>query len=277
MARTCGGTGNDTAYGGLVVDESGNAFEAGMYVGQVDFGPLIGITTNPPFHGAADAFLAQIPTARRFTVIKSGNGSSSLGTDSPAVRLVSVGVSTQIVYSSAEWNRILALASNNIPVGAAAGMKVFTQAVINVAADLSNDISFVMLTTDQTGYVDVPVTWLTNWAESAIITDTAFSVSSKYLIGLDPTTSNAFDLAIESLSVEDTNVVVVLKRTYSGGLSPDGMHGQLTLQKTEVMGDLFSNVTGTAATGAGVYDATGRKTFTNAFDGTTRFVRAVIQ
>ena len=277
LARTCGGSGDDTGYGGIAVDGSGKVFESGQFVGSVDFGPLLGgSATNPPFYGTVDAFLAQIPTCRKFTVVKSGNGWSSVGVASSAVQMVSLGVTTQIVYSAADWYRILTLASNTTAIGAAVGMKVYTQAIVNVTADLSNDVTFALATTNQTGYANVPTAWLTNWAESAVITDSTFDVHGKYLIGLDPTTSNTFALAIESCSVSGSNVVIVLKRTYTGGLSPDGMHGQLELQATASLGSAFTNVAGTAATGATVFDGTDRRTCTNAIEGTSRFVGAVI-
>ncbi len=278
LARTCGGSGDDTGYGGIAVDGLGDAFVAGDFIGPVDFGPLLGGgTTNPPFYGTSDAFLARIPTCWKLTVVKSGNGWSSLGDTSPAVQMVSLGVTTQFVYSAADWYRILTLASNSVVISAAAGIKIYTQAFINVAADISNEVTFSLATTNQTGYPNVPTVWLTNWAENAIITDAAFDVHGKYRIGLDPTTSNTFELKIESFSVSDSNAVTVLKRTYTGGLSPDGMHGQLELQATEQLGSVFTNVAGTAVTGANVFDGADRKTYTNTIEGLSPFIRAVIQ
>ena len=233
---------------------------AGDFVGPVDFGPLLGGgATNPPFYGVDDAFLAKISTCWKLTVVKSGNGWSSLGATSPAVQMVSLGVTTQVVYSAADWYRILTLASNGVALGAAVGRKVYTQAIVNVTDDISNDVTFALATTNQTGYTNVPTVWLTNWEENAVISDSAFDVHAKYLIGLDPTTSNTFALRIESFSVFGSNVITVLKRTYTGGLSPDGMHGQLQLQATDKLGAVFTNVAGTAVTGATVFDGADKK------------------
>jgi hypothetical protein len=278
LARTCGGSGDDTGYGGIAVDGLGNAFVAGDFVGSVDFGPLLGGgATNPPFYGVDDAFLAIISTCWKLTVVKSGNGWSSLGATSPAVQMVSLGVTTQVVYSAADWYRILTLASNNTAIGAAAGLKVYTQMLVHVTADTSNDVTFALATTNQTGYANVPTVWLTNWEENAVISDSAFDVHGKYLIGLDPTTSNTFALKIESFDVSGSNVITVVKRTYTGGLSPDGMHGELQLQATDNLGSVFTNVAGTAVTGASVFDGANRKTYTNTIEGTSLFIRAVIQ
>jgi len=55
------------------------------------------------------------------------------------------------------------------------------------------------------------------------------------------------------------------------------MHGQLKLQATDKMGAVFTNVAGTAVTGATVFDGADKKTYTNMIDDTSPFIRAVIQ
>lgn len=211
------------------------------------------------------------------TVVKSGNGWSSIGMASPASQIIPMGASTQIVFTAADWNRIQSLTTNNITVAAASGMRVYTQAIANISADISNTVTFDLATPVQTGYTNIPTDWLTHWNENEIITDSAFDIYDKYLIGLDPTTSNTFSLHIEALTVSDSNVVIVLKRTYSGGLSPDGMHGQLKLQVNNGPGSTYTNIENTEVTGANVFDDTGRRTYTNAIDITNRFIRAVIR
>ncbi|MFH0881336.1 MAG: hypothetical protein V2A34_16615 [Lentisphaerota bacterium] len=276
-ARNWGGNGGDEAYH-ADVDGVSNVFEAGNFVGSVDFGPLIGGgAANPSFYGASDAFLAQIPTCWKLSVVKSGNGWSSVGGASSSVQMISLGVTTQVVYTADDWYRILTLASNSTVIGAAASMRIYTQAFVNVATDISNDVTFAMATTNQTGYPNVPTVWLTNWAENAIISDPTFDVHGKYLIGLDPTTTTTFELMIESFSASGSNAITVLKRTHTGGLSPDGMHGQLELQTTDLLGSVFTNVAGTAVTGASVFDGAGRKVCTNRINETGSFLRAVIQ
>ena len=221
--------------------------------------------------------MARISTACRLTVVKSGNGWSSLGVASPATQLISLGAATQIVYSAADWHRILTLAGNGTAIGAAADMKVYTQTLDHVSDDVSNDVAFALATTNQTGYENVPTAWLTNWAENALIADSLFDVHAKYLVGLDPTTSNTFELSVETFGISDGHAVTVLKRTYTGGLSPDGMHGQLMLQTTDKPGSAFTNVAGAAVTGLSAFDGTDRKTFTNTIEGAGRLIRGVIQ
>lgn len=275
LARACGGAGDDWGMS-IDVDGMGNAYMVGNFRGTVDFGPLCGGPSTTS-NGGSDAFLCRVPTCCMLTVVKSGNGVSSLGDASPATQIISLGVATQVVYWAADWHRLLNLKGNGIAVDAAAGTRIYTQALVNVSADISNDVTFALATPIQTGYTNVPTAWLTNWAESAIISDPAFDVHSKYLIGLDPATSNTFVLSMESLSVSGSNVVVVLRRTYTGGLSPDGLHGQLELQATDDLGAGYTNVAGTAVTGAAVFDTAGRKVYTNTITGMRQFIRGVIQ
>lgn len=151
-----------------------------------------------------------------------------------------------------------------------------------VAAAIAAQVQFAYLTkalalTNQTGYRDVPTEWLTNWPESSVFSDPALSVHDKYLLGLDPTTSSTYTLSVGAFIREGSNAVTVIKRTCTGGASPDGMHGCLQLQTTPDLGVAFSNVTGTTISGTGVFDGNGRRCYTNTFSGSSPFIRAVIQ
>ena len=211
------------------------------------------------------------------TAMTSGDGETSLGNSSPSAIVVAQGTTTQIVFTASDWYRIQSLSVNNIAVDTAVGQKVYTQMFINVAADITNTVTFALATSTQTGYTNVPTAWLANWAEDSLISDPAYDIHQKYLLGLDPTTSNTFSLKVESFSVSGSTIVTVLKREYTGGLSPDGIHGQLVLQAADTLESPFENIAGTEVTGLTVFDGTGRKAYTNAISGTYRFIRAVIQ
>jgi hypothetical protein len=274
MARSCGGIGEDWGLG-VDVDERGNAYLVGSFRGTVDFSPLCG-GPSANASGGSDAFLCKIPTCYQLAVTKSGNGGSSIGFSSSAMQMISLGVTTQVIYSADDWYRIQTLSSNTAAV-AVEGLKTYTQTIVNAVADISNDVAFSLATPEQTGYTNVPTTWLTHWAESAIISDAVFGVHDKYLIGLDPTTSNTFALTIESCSLSGGIAKTVLKRTYTGGLSPDGMHGQLSLQDTDDLNSAFTNIPGTAASGENVFEADNRRSYTNLVNGPRQFIRAVIR
>ena len=213
------------------------------------------------------------------SVAKTGSGWSSLGTLPLTIVPIAANAATQIVYTAADWYRINALASNGVPVSAAAGSQSYTQTLVNISADISNNVAFALATPLQTGYTNVPTAWLTNWPSTSIGGggNDGLSVYTKYLLGLNPTSSNTYALSVNSLLVASNEVIVSLLRTVTGALSPDGMHGNLTLQATPALGSAFTNIAGTAVTGATIFDGSGRKTYTNAVDASNRFFKAVIE
>ena len=275
LARTCGGGADDDAFGGVVADEAGHAYESGSFLGTFDFGPLVGVSTSPPSAGTATAFLAQVPTAWPLTITRSGSGGSTLGQAASATRFVSLGMATQIVYTASDWYRIQYLLNDGLPVDAAAGQRVFTQVFACAVAGVTSEVAFALASPAQSGYTNVPTAWLTNWTESAVIPDAALDVYSKYLLGLDPTTSNSYELRFTWVGMAATGAELVITRSYTGGLSPDGMHGRHELQSAASLTAAFTSVAGTALSGADVFDAAGRRTYTSGVD-RAAFLRAVI-
>ena len=252
---------------------SGMPTATGSYTGVITAGNVSSSVFTQVF-----AIVIAPASSCLLTVVNDGNGQSSLGGFLPiATASVLPGTTTQIIYTADDWHRILSLASNQVSVGLSAGTRVYTQAFIAVSADISNHVVFALALTNQTGYPNVPTTWLTNWAEESVISDSAFDVQTKYLLGLNPATSNTYSLHIESAAVSGSNIVTVIKRVYSGGLSPDGMHGYLLLQATDNLGTAFTNLSSTEITGVTVFDTSDRKAYTNAIGNTCQFLRAVIQ
>jgi len=230
------------------------------------------VTTVNPFATSSGACLLIVTTR--------GNGCSSLGSG-PCISVpLGMGCGTQIVYSAAEWCRISALASNGVPLPSATGARFFTQMLANVYANVSNAVVFTLATPTQTGYTNVPTAWLTNWTEAAVQAMQGcdgFSLYTKYLLGLDPTSSNSYRLCIETLSASESNTVVVVRRNVSGSLAPNGMNGSLILQATHALTNGFTNLPATAITGSAVFDATGHRAYTNAVDGQTQFYKVIVQ
>ncbi len=236
------------------------------------YGDDVVVTTVDPFAGAPGATFMLIVT-------KSGNGRSSLGAAPCVATPVAVGATTQIVYTADEWNRISTLAANGAAAPSASGARVFTQLLANICADISNAVVFAQVTPEQTGYTNAPIGWLTNWSEAAVRAGggDGFDLGDKYLLGLDPTSSNSYRLKVESLAVSGSNVVISVRRVVTGDISPDGMHGYLKLQAVDNLGGSFTNLDGTAITGATVFDGAGRRAYTNAIEGVRRFYRALIE
>ena len=233
--------------------------------------------TGPWYDVGADQNNAPLTFA--LTVVSAGSGKSSL-TNGPIISMpVPAGVSTQIIYTANDWYRIHALALNGLLLPDAAGASTFTQAITSISANVSNTVSFAMATPAQTGYTNVPTAWLTNWPASSISAGLdAYSVQAKFLLGLDPTASNTYSLAMDTLTISSNHVVAVVKRTVTGALSPDGMHGQLILQASGTPNNSgFTNILSTAVTGATVFDGSGRRAYTNTVDDSCKFYQAIIQ
>ena len=212
-------------------------------------------------------------------VTKTGRGASSLGAASVVSVPVPAGATTQVVYQADDWYRISTLAVNGVAAPAANGARVFTQVLANISADISNAVAFTQATAAQAGVpTNVPIGWLTNWTEAAVSASggDGYDLAGKYMLGLDPTSSNTYLLKLDSMSAAGSNVVVAVRRVVTGALSPDGMHGYLILQGAANLGDGFTNLPATAATGATVFDGAGRRIYTNAADSATRFYKAVV-
>jgi len=234
--------------------------------GYVD--DLVATTVNP------------FATTCLIIVTSTGAGSSSLGLDSYVAVPISVGANTQIVYSAAEWNRIASLTDNGISLPTALGARFFTQTLAHVSANVSNAVAFALATPIQTGFTNVPTAWLTNWTEEAVAASLGadgIGIYNKYLLGLDPTSSNSVRLVIDGISTVGSNVVIVVRRDVIGLLAPNGMNGSLFLQETRTMTSGFTNLSATAITGPAVFDGTGHRAYTNAVDGTTKFYKVIVQ
>ena len=213
-------------------------------------------------------------------VTSSGSGCCSLGTGPYVAAMIASGASTQILYTAAEWNRITTLVSDGAPLIAASGAHCFTQTVVNIGAGISNDVAYALATPMQTGFTNVPTSWLTNWTEKAVqgaLGRDGFSLHDKYQLGLDPTSSNTFGLTIDGVSFSGSNLVITVRRTATGALAPNGMNGNLMLETTYALTNAFTNLPATAVTGPSAFDATGLRAYTNAVDAPAKLYRTVVQ
>jgi len=246
--------------------------DAGVYALRAS--NSLGVATS------SNATLATLSGPCLLSITSSGNGCSSLGTGPYVSATLSSGANTQIVYTAAEWNRISALASNGVPLITAVGARFFTQSVANISANISNAVAFALATPTQTGYTNVPTSWMTNWTEEAIHAAQGrdgFSVHDKYILGLDPTSSNSYRLVIEGCSPSGSNVVIVVRRDVSGLLASNGMGGSLILQATPSMANAFTNLPAAILTGPNMFDATGHRSYTNTVDHANKYYKVIVQ
>jgi len=232
----------------------------------------VAVSTNNPFGVVSGPYL--------LIVTSSGNGSSSLGAGPYVAVTLAAGANTQIVYTAADWNRISTLASNGVSLIDAVGAQSYTQTVLGLNADLSNAVAFALATSAQTGYTNVPTAWLTNWTQGAVQAATgldSFSLHDKYVLGLDPTTSNSYTLVIEGCAPSGSNIVVRLRRDVTGSLANGGMKGYLILQAANSLTSGFTNLPAVVLTGNDAFDGTGHRNYTNAVDNVRKFYKAVVQ
>jgi len=232
----------------------------------------LAVSTNNPFGVVSGPYL--------LIVTSSGSGSSSLGAGPYVAVTLAAGANTQIVYTAADWNRISTLASNNVALIDAVGAQSYTQTVLGLNADLSNAVAFALATPVQTGYTNVPTFWLTNWTPGAVqaaLGLDSFSLRDKYVLGLDPTSSNSYTLTIEGCAPTGSNIVVRLRRDVTGSLAADGMNGYLILQAANALTSAFTNLPAVILTGNDAFDVTGHRNYTNAVDNVRKFYKAVVQ
>ncbi|MDX9868183.1 MAG: autotransporter-associated beta strand repeat-containing protein [Kiritimatiellia bacterium] len=240
------------------------------------------LLTGIAFSGSGyvdDLVVQEEPTHIVLSVTRTGTGLSSLGTAPFTAVDFPVGAETQIVYTAGDWHRIAALEANGDAVPDAPGARVFTQRFVNVMENVSNAVSFAEALPSETGYAPVPTGWLRQWDENAVRAGDCdpFDVPSEYLLGLSPVSSNTFRFAIEGVTLSGSQIVTVVRRSVTGELAPDGMHGTLVLQSTGSLGTAFTNIAATAVTGGAAFDAQGRRAYTNTVHDASRFYRAVIE
>ena len=182
-----------------------------------------------------------------------------------------------------EWYRIASLTTNGASLAAAAGVRDYTQMVVNISADISNAVSFALATPQQAGTAtNVPTAWLTNWTESAVLAGSGdgMDLGAKYMLGLDPTSSNTYELSLENFGLVGSNAI-------TGSHSARGYW-----QSCAGRDEWLSLAAGCGNAGRGVHqhcrdgfdgeygirrDGAGRRTYTNAVSGQGKFFKAIIQ
>ena len=230
--------------------------------------------------GTSGVFCVYPPATFTLTMVQTGNGSTSLGVSPFTAVPIAANATTQIVYTAADWFLINSLTSNSVPASAASGLPIFTQTLANIAADISNNVVFALASPAQTGYTNVPTEWLTNWQAGAVqaaVGLDSFSLHDKYVLGLDPTSSNSYLLTIEGCAPAGSNIVVRLRRDVTGTLATDGMNGHLILQAADSLTSGFTNLPVVILTGNDAFDGTGHRNYTNAVDNVRKFYKAIVE
>lgn len=151
--------------------------------------------------------------------------------DPPDTFTLPGGASTTILYTASPWFRIQSLTTDGVSVAAAAGARTYTQSLVAVQADATNNVTFVNATAVQAG-IDTNVS--TTWAAAYFATEAAAAADGNlaldYLLGQLPSSSYTSVLTIRSIAVASTNVNVMVGLSGAGLTLPTTIHGTLKLR-----------------------------------------------
>ena len=205
------------------------------------------------------------------SVVVGLNGTATLLT---AVPLAS-GTSTTIVYTANDWCRIQALTSNTTPVSAAVNMKVYTQQISSIFADISNTVAFYQPPSGVVVPTNVPPVWLASWGQTEstpFYNNGSFVLQQEYLLGVNPYIAETYSFNVTALAVTNTTVSVAVN------LKTNGANYTLSLTNGTLYLDGFTNL---VASGLQVGSTNllpgGSTTFRFTDPGSNKFYRARIQ
>jgi len=208
------------------------------------------------------------PAFSWWLVSQSANGTGS-GTAAPSAAsfFVKGGNSTSIVYTAAQWSRFAGVTGATSVSG--------STATVTPTADATLVATFNVATT---GDVGLPSTVPASWAAGYYGTEAAAlangSLAQDYMLAQIPTNSYTPVLVVKSLTVEGTNVSVVVN--LSGVTLPiSGINGTLKLQGSVNLTS-WTDI-GTAEISNAAFDASGDSAPINFVDLTaSKFYKAVI-
>lgn len=197
----------------------------------------------PATYGAVNTYqdLAELeaPTAAFFMIysVIGPNGTHSVGSNPLEMFAINQGESTNIVYTANAWYRIDAALTNNVAVGEAGGLQVYTQALENVQNDISNHVTFVTATAEQVGVTNsVPLSWIQGYYPNEADARADGNLAEDYLLGVDPTGVYDIGLTIELIEV-DAAVTVIVKLTDGANPLDTRLNGALKVYGKTTLDD----------------------------------------
>ncbi len=205
------------------------------------------------------------------------HGAHSLGTN-PGTIEIAPGGSTNIVYTADTWYRIGTMQTNGVPVGAAPGLKAYTQALVNVRSAISNQVTFTNATWAQTGLTNsVPIPWATNYyptSEAAAVANT--NIVRDYLLNISPTNNHAIAFAIESITVSNA-VTVTVKLADGGDPLATTINGAVKLYGKPTLDTADWSVIADATVSNASFNVSGKYTLPAVSTSTNTFFKANIE
>jgi hypothetical protein len=207
-----------------------------------------------------------------------GHGAHSLGPNVVESVAITPGGSTNIIYTANEWYRIGTMQTNGVPVGAALGAKVYTQALVNVQSSISNQVTFTNASSAQTGLTNrVELQWVTNYyptSEAAAVANT--NIVRDYLLNISPTNSHTIAFAIDSI-IASNKVTVTVKLADGGIALTNQIKGVLRLYGKPTLNASNWSVIADATVSNASFNASGKYTLPAVSTSTNTFFKANIE
>ncbi|MEI8353863.1 MAG: hypothetical protein WCG22_05080, partial [Lentisphaerota bacterium] len=205
------------------------------------------------------------------------HGAHSLGPDVDRVAIAPDG-STNIIYTANEWYRIGTMRTNGVEVGAAPGLKVYTQAFVNVQSAISNQVTFTNASSAQTGLTNrVEIHWVTNYyptSEAAAVANT--NIVRDYLLNISPTNSHTIAFSIDSI-IASNKVTVTVKLADGVNALTNRINGVLRLYGKPTLNASNWVVIADATVSNASFNASGKYTLPAVSTSTNTFFKANIE
>jgi hypothetical protein len=168
--------------------------------------------------------------------------------------------------------------TNGVPVGAAPGLKAYTQEFVNVRSAISNQVTFTNANWDQTGLTNsVPIPWASSYypaSEAAAVANT--NIVLDYLLNISPTNNHAIAFAIESITVSNT-VTVTVKLTDGGDPLATTINGAVKLYGKPTLNASNWSVIADATVSNASFNVSGKYTLPAVSTSTNTFFKANIE
>jgi hypothetical protein len=206
------------------------------------------------------------------------HGTHSLGPNAVESIEIAPGDSTNIVYTADTWYRIGTMQTNNMSVGAAPGVKVYTQAFVNVQSAISNQVTFTNANWDQTGLTNsISIPWASSYyptSEAAAAANT--NMARDYLLNIIPTNSHAISFAIEAITVSNA-VSVTVKLADGGDPLSTTINGAVKLYGKPTLNTVDWSVIAAATVSNANFNVSGEYTLPPFPTQTNTFFKAIIE
>jgi len=191
------------------------------------------------------------------------------------------GASTSIVYTAQEWFRIASLTTNDQSVATAVGRKASTVDCQRVTGDITNRVSFDYAQPAALSFpTNVPTRWVSDFghSETTPFVGDAGSLSTKYLLNMNPYSNEQVRFAITETSIHGTQVCMRLQLLVDNAPHPTVNGRVLLYGGSSLDTNAWRAIGGIANGGTNAFDGAGECSCIVALTNATRgFIHARIE